>query len=88
MRTTSVRDARSQFSELIHGKEAVIVTSNGKPAAVVYPLADPDKVPMEVRRELFREYSQKMALALKAHGMTEEDVLRDFAALKKRRRGR
>jgi prevent-host-death family protein len=88
MRTTSVRDARSQFSELIHGKEAVIVTSNGKPAAVVYPLSDPEKVPMEVRRELFREFSQKMARELKAHGLTEEDVLRDFAASKKRRRGR
>ena len=88
MKTTSVRDARSQFSELIHGKEAVIVTSNGKPAAVVYPLSDPEKVPMEVRRELFREFSQKMAVALKAHGMTEKDVLRDFAESKKRRRGR
>src|SRR5258706_486347 len=83
----SVRDARSQFSELIHGKEAVIVTSNGKPAAVVYPLSNPEKVPMEVRRELFREFSQKMARSLKAHGLTEEDVLRDFAASKKRRRG-
>jgi len=88
MKTTSVRDARSQFSELIHGNEAVIITSHGKPAAVVYPLSDPEKLPMEVRRELFREFSQKMALALKAHGMTEEDVLHDFAAFKKRRRGR
>ena len=62
MKTTSVRDARSQFSELIHGKEAVIVTSHGKAAAVLYPLSDPEKVPMEVRRDVFFHSKQGFAL--------------------------
>ena len=43
---------------------------------------------MEIRRELFFDFSQQMARALKAHGVTEEDVLRGFAEFKKRRRGR
>ena len=88
MRTSSVRDARSQFSEMIHGKEAVLVTSHGKAAAVVYPLSDPDSVPMEVRKDVFFAFSQKIARALKAKGVSEEDVLRGFAEFKKRRGGR
>ena len=88
MKTASVRDARSQFSDLIHGNEAVIVTSHGKATAVLYPLSDPEKVPMEVRKDVFFAFSQKMAHALKAKGVSEEDVLRGFADFKKRRRGR
>ena len=78
MRTASVRDARSQFSEMIHGKAA----------AVVYPLSDPDTVPMEVRKDVFFAFSQKLARALNAKGVSEEDVLRGFAEFRKRRRGR
>jgi antitoxin (DNA-binding transcriptional repressor) of toxin-antitoxin stability system len=88
MKTASVRDARSRFSEMIHGKEAVLVTSHGKAAAVVYPLSDPDAVPMEVRKDVFFAFSQKLARSLKARGVSEEDVLRGFAEFKKRRRGR
>ena len=88
MKTASVRDARSQFSEMTHGKEAVLVTSHGKAAAVVYPLSDPDAVPMEVRKDVFFAFSQKLARSLKARGVSEEDVLRGFAEFKKRRRGR
>ena len=88
MRPASVRDARSQFSEMIHGKEPVLVTSHGKAAAVVYPLSDPDTVPMEVRKDVFFAFSQKLARALNAKGVSEEDVLRGFAEFRKRRRGR
>ena len=88
MKTTSVRGLRSQISELIQGKASVLVTRHGKPAAVLVPLTDPEKVPMEIRRELFFDFSQKMGRALKTKGLTEEDVLNGFAEFKKRRRGR
>ena len=55
---------------------------------MLYPLSDPEKVPMEVRKDVFLAFSQKMAHALKAKGVSEEDVLRGFADSKKRRRGR
>jgi len=88
MKTASVREFRSQVSDLIQGKETVLVTRRGKPAAVLLPLTDPGKVPMEIRRELFFDFSQRMARALKTRGLTEDDVLRDFAETKKRRRRR
>lgn len=88
MKTATVRDARSRFSEMIHGKEAVLVTSHGEAAAVVYPLSDPGAVPMEVRKDVFFAFSRKLARSLKARGVSEEDVLRGFAEFRKRRRGR
>ena len=88
MKTTSVREFRSQISKLIQGKASVLVTRHGKPAAVLVPLTDPDRVPMEIRRELFFDFSRKMGRALKAKGITEEDVLNGFAEFRKSRRGR
>jgi prevent-host-death family protein len=88
MKTVAVRDARRQFSELIHGGEVVLITSHGKATAVLYPLTDPEKVPMEVRKDVFFAFSQKMAEALKAGGVTEDAIQRDFEKFKKRRRDR
>ena len=88
MRKISVRDFRNQISELVQGKETILVTRRGKPAAVLLPLTDSEKVPMEIRRELFFDLCKKLGRALKAEGGTEEDVLLGFAEYKRCRRGR
>ena len=88
MKTTTVREFRSQFCAMLQGKEAVLVTRRGKPAAVFYPLNDPPKLPMEIRRRLYLELSAEIARDLDARGITEEEILRDFEAFKKRRRRR
>ena len=88
MKTTTVRQFRSQFCEMLQGKEAVLVTRHGKPAAVVYPLNDPKKLPLEVRRKLYLELSAEIARDLDAKGITEDEILRDFEEFKKRRRRR
>jgi prevent-host-death family protein len=86
MKTTSVRDLRSHLSEVIDGGETVLVTRHGKPAAVVYSLRDPKKVPPEVRQELFLALTAEIAEQLEAKGVTEDEIQRDFAAHQKRRR--
>lgn len=86
MKTTTIREFRKEVSELLQGKEPVLVTRRGKPAGVVYPLNDPKRLPMEVRRELYLELSAKIAKELDARGITEEQIQRDFEAFKKRRR--
>ena|SRR5437899_3172748 len=50
VRSASIRDFRSRLAELLEGNEPVLVTRHGKHVAIVYPLHDPAKVPMEVRR--------------------------------------
>lgn len=86
MKTTSIRDFRSRIAEMIDGDEPVLVTRHGKNAAVLYPLHDPTKIPLEVRRRLFRDITAAVAKQLDARGVSEEEIERDFAAFKKRRR--
>jgi antitoxin (DNA-binding transcriptional repressor) of toxin-antitoxin stability system len=87
MKTASVRELRSKTAELIDSDEPVLVTRNGKSAALLYPLHDPNKVPLEVRRQLFLELSSKIGEQL-GPGVTEEEIARGFAAHQKRRRRR
>jgi prevent-host-death family protein len=86
MKTTSIRDFRSRIAELIDSDEPVLVTRHGKNAAVLYPLHDPKKIPLEIRRKLFLEMSKSIGKELDAKGVTDEEIERDFAAFKKRRR--
>lgn len=88
MKTASVREFRNQVSELLQGKETVLVTRHGKPAAVLLPLGDPKAMPIELRRQVYLELSSKIARQLKAKGITEDEIQRDFEDSKKRRRGR
>jgi antitoxin (DNA-binding transcriptional repressor) of toxin-antitoxin stability system len=86
MKTTTIREFRKEVSELLQGSEAVLVTRHGKPAGVLYPLTDPRKLPMTVRRKLYLELSARIAKQLETTGITEEQLQRDFEAFKKRRR--
>lgn len=86
MKTTTIREFRKEVSELLRGKDAVLVTRHGKPAGVLYPLSDPRKLPMAVRRKLYLELSARIARQLETKGITEEQLQRDFEAFKKRRR--
>jgi len=86
MKTASIRNLRSNIAELIDSDEPVLVTRHGKNAAVLYPLRDPKKIPLEIRRRLFRDITDSIAEQLDARGVTDEDIERDFAAAKKRRR--
>lgn len=86
MKTTTIRDFRSRIAELIDSDEPVLVTRHGKNAAVLYPLHDPKKIPIEIRRKLFRDITDEIGKQLDAKGVTEEEIERDFGAFKKRRR--
>ena len=86
MKTTTIRDFRSRIAELIDSDEPVLVTRHGKNAAVLYPLHDPKKIPAEIRRKLFLEMSKSIGKELDARGVTDEEIERDFAAFRKRRR--
>jgi prevent-host-death family protein len=86
VKTTTIREFRSNIASLIESDESVLVTKHGKPAAVVYPLRDPSKLPLEVRRKLYLALTEDIAKQLDAKGISEEEIERDFAEFKKRRR--
>lgn len=86
MKTATIREFRSNIAELLAGDESVLVTKHGKPAAVVYPLNDPKKLPIEIRRKLYLAMSEDIAKQLDADGVSEEQIDREFTDHKKRRR--
>jgi len=43
-------------------------------------------IPIEIKRKLFRGFANDIGRQLDAKGVTDEEIERDFAAFKKRRR--
>jgi prevent-host-death family protein len=87
MTKISVDELRSRTTELLDGDEPVIVTRNGKNAAVIYPIHDPEKIPLEIKRVLFLEAAERVGSMIPPD-VTDEDIERDFAAFKQQHRRR
>ena len=86
MRVAGVREFRNLAPELIKGDELVFVTRHGKLSGLLVPLGEPQELPIELRRELSTRLGAGIANHLKARGMNEAKVLRDFEAWRKARR--
>lgn len=86
VKTTTIREFRSKIAKLLASDESVLVTRHGKPAAVVFPLNDPKKIPPEIRRKLYLMLTADLAKQLQAKKITDEEIERDFRAYQKRRR--
>ena len=86
MKRATIREFRSNIAELIAGDESVLVTKHGKPAAVVYPLGDPKKIPLDVRRKLYLAMAGEIAKQLDTQGVSDEQIEREFIEHTKRRR--
>jgi len=86
MRVAGVREFRSRAPELVKGDELVFVTRHGKLSGLLVPLSEPQELPVELRRELLTRLGAGIARQLKAHGVSEAKVLRDFEAWRKARR--
>jgi prevent-host-death family protein len=86
VKTKTVREFRSNFAALLASDESVLVTRHGKPAALVLSLKDPQKIPPEIRRQLFLAMTKDLAKQLRTGKVTEEKIQSDFESHKKRRR--
>ena len=85
MTTISIDELSSRAAELLKKDEAVMVTRDGDYVAVLYPIRNPNDIPMEVRRKRFKELTEQIG-ALIPPEVTDEDIERDFAEFQKRRR--
>lgn len=89
MRVAGVREFRNLAPELIKGDDLVFVTRHGKLSGLLVPLGEPQELPVELRRELLTRLGAGIANHLRACGVSETKVLREFEAWRKaRRRGR
>jgi len=84
MRVVTVRDFRDRASEMFRSDDVILVTREGRPAGFFLPWDAPE-LPAEVRREVFLRLTDQIAAQREARGGTEQDVLDDFAAARRRR---
>lgn len=78
MKVVTVRDFRDKASEMFRSDEVILVTRDGKPAGFFLPWNAPE-LPDGVRREVFLRLTDQIAAEREARGVTEEEVLDDFA---------
>ena len=84
MKVVSVRDFRDRASEMFRSDDVILVTRDGAPAGFFLPWDTPE-VPLEVRREVFLRLSEQIGAELDAKGVSEQEVLGDFTASRRRR---
>jgi hypothetical protein len=87
MKIVTVRDFRDHATEMLRSDDVILVTRDGVPAGFFVPWTAPD-LPLELRRELFEQVASVIRADRARAGVTEEEVLADFTAARRRRRGR
>ena len=85
MRISTVREFRDKATSLLRSRNPILVTRRGKLAGVFFPQPE-SSLPIELKRELFTKLSDEVSRQLKRRGLSEKDVLEDFAAWRKERR--
>ena len=84
MKVVTVRDFRDRASEMFRSEDVILVTRDGAPAGFYLPWDTPE-VPVEVRREVFLRLSEQIGTQLTEQGTSEQEVVDDFAASRRRR---
>ena len=84
MMIVTVRDFRDRASEMFRSEDVILVTRDGVPAGFYLPWGT-SKLPVEVRREVFLRLSEQIGVQLAEQGASEQEVLDDFAASRRRR---
>ncbi|HZO96135.1 MAG TPA: hypothetical protein VFB42_02065 [Gaiellaceae bacterium] len=84
MRVVTVRDFRDRASEMFRSEDVILVTREGRPAGFFLPWDAPE-LPDDVRREVFLRLTEQIAAQREARGASEQEVLDDFAAARRRR---
>jgi hypothetical protein len=84
MRISTVREFRDQATGLLRSKDPILVTRRGRLAGVFFPCPG-QSIPLDMKREMFGMLSGAVARQIKKRGLTEEEILADFAGWRKER---
>jgi hypothetical protein len=84
MKVVTVRDFRDHATEMFRSEDVILVTRDGAPAGFFLPWDTPE-LPVEVRREVFLRLAEQIGAQLEDKGVSESEVLGDFAASRSRR---
>jgi len=79
MRISTVREFRDNASGMLRAKDPILVTRRGKLAGIFFPRPE-TTLPVELKREMFGILSSEIGRQLRKRGVSESEVLEDFAA--------
>jgi hypothetical protein len=85
MRISTVREFRDKATGLLRSKTPILVTRHGRLAGIFFPRPEMT-LPIELKRELYGMLSSDVARQLKRRGMSEDEVLKDFEASRRKPR--
>src|SRR6266478_8856414 len=84
MRISTVREFRDNASGLLRSRTPILVTRRGRLAGIFFPRPEMT-LPIELKRELYDMLTIDVARQLKRRKVSENDLLKDFEASRKKR---
>jgi len=85
MRISTVREFRDQATALLRSKTPILVTRHGRLAGIFFPRPEVT-LPIELKRELYDMLSRDVARELKKRRVSEDEILEDFEASRRKPR--
>jgi hypothetical protein len=79
MEISTVREFRDNASRMLRAKDPILVTRRGRLAGIFFPRPE-STLPVELKREMFRILSAEIGRQIRKRGLTEEEILADFAS--------
>ena len=87
MKLASIRSFRSGISSYTRKGDMVIITKSGKMVGCFLPLQVTEEIPIELKRDFVATLGSRIAGELSKKKIQEKEILNDFRAFKKTRRG-
>jgi hypothetical protein len=84
VRVVTERDFLDRPGEMLGTDDVILVMREGQPVGFFLPWQTPE-IPKGVRREVFLHLTEEIAAQREARGVTERELLGDFAAERTRR---
>jgi len=86
MKISTVREFRDNASGMLRATDPILVTRRGRLAGIFFPRPE-STLPVELKRELFGILSAEVARQIRKRGLSEEEILADFASWRAAKRG-
>jgi hypothetical protein len=85
MKISTVSEFREDPGNVLRSKDPVLVTRRGRLAGIFFPQPE-SSLPLELKREMFGVLTADIGRQLERRGLSEEEILTDFASWRKSKR--
>lgn len=83
MENVSIKEFKNNLTKLIREKGTLVIQRHGKSVGLYVPLEDVEKLPVDIKLQIFSEAVGLIRKQMKKKGITEKQVLKDFERYKR-----